>query len=451
MTERSAPITPDDLVRLAPDYLQRQRWYGAAGRTLVGVETVDFEVLQPGLPALVWALVDGHFAEGDAVTYQLVLGVRPLEDTERFLEGKGRMFLGDLDTPDGPVLVYDALVDPDLAVLFLRHIAPDEEVERMRPINVEQSNTSVIFDERLILKVFRRVPVGPNPDVEMTDALARAGFTHISAPVAAWRRDGRDLAVVRQYLAGGSDGWQLAMTSLRDLYDRRLDPALSGGDFAPEASRLGEITADMHLALARGLGSQPGDAGEWAAAMVAQLDRVPPGTIDGEAVAAVYARLRDVDDAGCAIRVHGDAHLGQTMRTDDGWYVLDFEGEPAAPLDERRQPSSPLRDVAGMLRSFHYAAQAGLIERGVELDDELADLADQWERRSADAFFKGYLAVDGIESLLPPDEGDRRLVLDAFLLAKAVYEVAYEAAHRPDWLPIPLSAVRRLLDQGVGA
>jgi maltokinase len=439
-------ITRADLARLLPDFLPRQRWYGAGDRQLESVDVIDCETLRDEWPVLVWALAEARFEDGGRALYQVPVGLRPLEEPERFLEGKGRGVLGDHDTPDGPALVYDALVDPELTLALLSAIAPDEPAEHARALNVEQSNTSVIFDERLIMKLFRRVHEGPNPDVEVTEALAGVGFTHISAPVASWRRDDRDLAVVREFLSGATDGWHLALTSLRDLYGSRIDPSEAGGDFAPEAERLGAITAEMHVALAEAFGTEPGDPAAWAGAMDAHLHRVPSDDFDARAVAAAYERLTSVDDPGVSMRVHGDLHLGQTMRTDTGWYVLDFEGEPALPLVERRQASSPLRDVAGMLRSFHYASQSGLIERGVEIDDELAHLGDVWERRSTDAFLDGYWSVDGVADLTPRDESARAVVLDAFLLSKAVYEVGYEAANRPTWVGIPLTAVHRLLD-----
>ncbi len=436
------------LASLLTDYLPRQRWFGAADRTLAGVDIAAFEPLPSGdseWPALFWVMATARFEDETSASYQVPVGVRPLEATERFLEGKGRAFLGDADTPAGPALVYDAFVDPDLAIAFLKHVAPDEEVHLVRPLNVEQSNTSVVYDERLIMKVFRRVADGPNPDVEVTRALAGVGFEHISAPVAEWHRDGRDLAVVRQFLVGATDGWTLAQTSLRDLYDSHLDPAESGGDFAPEAHRLGEITGSLHAALADAFGAVPGDSSAWADDMETQLSRMPPSSIDVDTVVAVYKRLRTVAGAGASLRIHGDYHLGQVMRADTGWYILDFEGEPARPLEERRRPSSPLRDVAGMLRSFHYAAQVALLERGEEADEELADLATRWEQRSADAFIEGYLDVDEVGELLPSDDACLLAMLDAFTVDKAVYEVRYELANRPSWVPIPIQGLERVL------
>jgi len=434
---------------LLPDFLLRQRWYGAGERQLEGVKLVELEILRTDEPLLAWVLAEARFATGDPSTYQVLVGLRPLAATERFLEGKGRAFLGDLDTDAGPALAYDALVDPELCLALLRHVYPEDPVSLVRPLNLEQSNTSIVYDERLIMKVFRRLNEGRNPDVEVTAALARVGFEHISPPVVDWTYKGRDLAVVREFLVGASDGWQLALTSLRDLYDRRLDPAQSGGDFAPECRRLGEITGAMHVALAEAFGTAGGDPAAWAEAMHAHLARVPSdtegATFDAVGVAERYDAVAELDDVGQAIRVHGDYHLGQTMRADAGWFVLDFEGEPQLPVAERRLPSSPLRDVAGMLRSFHYAAQSGLAERADEVDEELLGLARAWEDRAAGAFLRGYLQADGVDALLPADPAARTAVLDAFVLSKAVYEVGYELANRPDWARIPLSAVDRLV------
>ncbi len=444
-------IDPSDLAVLLPDFLVRQRWYGANDLELKSVEVSTFDAWRTEWPALVWVIAEARFGDDSTARFQIPIGMRPLDQTERFLEGKGRSFLGDSDTAHGPALVYDALVDPELAVEFLHRIAPGEHVERVRSLNVEQSNTSVVYDERLIMKLFRRLAEGPNPDVEITEGLARVGFTHISAPVVAWREGDIDLAVVREFLEGGTEGWQLALTSLRDMYNSRLEPNETGGDFGPEAARLGQITAEMHLKLAEAFGTSDGEPKVWADAMHANLARSGARALDATAVAAVYDALREIDDAGRSIRVHGDYHLGQTMRTDGGWYILDFEGEPALPLDERRRTSSPLRDVAGMLRSFHYASEVALAERGSESDDdELRNLGRRWERHVSEQFRNGYFETDGIDDLLPATAHEREVVLDSFVLAKAVYEVGYELAHRPDWVRIPLEAVSRLVGSHPG-
>jgi maltokinase len=446
----------DDLAeQLAPllsEFLPRQRWY-AGGDAPASVRVAVLDVLDSE-PLLAWFLVDAEDPSGATATYQVVLGGRETPCDLEFLQGKERVTVG---TVDGWVW-YDALVDPELALTVLRRVAPDESAEVARPLVVEQSNTSVVYDERLILKMFRRVHPEPNPDVEITQALGARGFPHVVPQLAEMRYEGADLAVVRQYLLGSVDAWQLAHTSLRDLLGTRMPPEDAGGDFGPEAFTLGEVTGRLHVAMAAEFGVHEPDTEAWLEGFRAQLARLPTGEIEvgGESVAMsdlvdvaavdrVLAAVAEVADPGPAIRTHGDLHLGQLLLADTGWFVLDFEGEPVRPVVERLTAVSPLRDVAGMVRSFHYAARTGLLERGRDVDPELVDLAQQWEARAVEAYRAGYRHAEGIDELLPESEEDRATVQRAFELDKAIYEVLYEIAHRPDWVGIPASAVRRTL------
>ncbi|MGH9042449.1 MAG: phosphotransferase, partial [Acidimicrobiia bacterium] len=266
------------------------------------------------------------------------------------------------------------------------------------------------------------------------------GFTHVAEPLGAWIDQGRDLAFAQRFLAGATEGWAMALTSLRDLYADPCDPADAGGDFGAEAHRLGEVTADLHVAMAEAFGRAPGNNHEWADLMDEQMKRVLPDDV-AESARRIISRLRELDDAGPAIRVHGDYHLGQVMRTDTGWYVLDFEGEPARALSERIRPTSPLKDVTGMLRSLAYAPIVAMATQ----DDDLTGLARAWEARNRSCFLDGYFTRAEEADLLPSDTAARTTVLTAFELDKAVYEVAYEAAHRPDWVDIPTRAVAELV------
>ncbi|MFS8584979.1 MAG: aminoglycoside phosphotransferase [Acidimicrobiia bacterium] len=446
----------DDLSEtLAPflvAYLPRQRWFaGQDPPRDVRITPLD---VREGDTVLAWLLVEATHADGGTAVYQVVLGGRPAPCDLDFLQGKERSTVGEAD---GWVF-YDALVDPELALEVLARVAPDESAEMARPLPVEQSNTSIVYDERLILKLFRRVHDEPNPDVEITRILGDRGFPHVVPQLAELRHGNADLAVVRQYLLGSTDGWDLAHTSLRDMLGNRLAPEDAGGDFRPEAHALGVVTGRLHVAMADAFGTTEGDPAAWLDGFRAQLARVPSGEVDlgGERVsprslidtAAVEATLREllaVEDPGPAFRIHGDLHLGQFLLADAGWFVLDFEGEPARPPSERTVVSSPLRDVAGMVRSFHYAARTALAERGRDMDIELVDLASAWEARAVEAFLDGYHSVEGVEGLLPASHRDREDVLRAFALDKAVYEVLYELAHRPDMVDIPASAVQRAL------
>lgn len=425
----------DQIERLLPDYLVRQRWFGEAGD--VAVAGVEWAEVDGEAPPLLRGIVT---VEPGGARYQVLVGLRPLSDTETFLEGKGRAFLGDVDGEDGPLLAYDAVVDPDLAARLLAVVAPGEEAGVVRPVQAEASNTLVVFDDRLVLKVFRRLHDGPNPDVEVGEALAAVGFEGVPEQVAAWHDGERHLAVVRRYLTGAVDAWEMARTSVRDLLDRRLPPAECGGDFSAEAERIGRRIAELHVALAEALGSAPADPAAWAEALrtgVGAAGEVPASAFD--ALAAL-----DPDDAGVAMRVHGDLHLGQLLQAVDGWHVLDFEGEPLLPFADRTAPSSPLRDLAGMARSLDYAARVTAREQPGPPDDEINALADAWVDRNVAALLDGYREVEGVEALTPTAAG-WDTVLDAFVLAKAAYELAYEQRHRPDWVPIPEAALAKLL------
>ena len=312
----------------------------------------------------------------------------------------------------------------------------------------EQSNTSLVFGESAIFKVFRRVSAGPNPELEVASALAQLGSSHVAEPYG-WietRMDGATavLAILSRYLRAASDGWSLAATSVRDLYATEgARPGEVGGDFAGEAERLGAATAQVHRDLADAFGRselEPEAIRELAEQMYRRLDlaiaEVPELARHADKVGDAYSHLAKLIDPVPAQRVHGDYHLGQVMRTQTGWVVLDFEGEPASPLAQRRARSSPLRDVAGMLRSFDYAARHQLLTHPDAVS--LAPKAGGWVRHNGDAFCAGYAAAGGI------DPAENSVLLRAMLLDKAVYEVIYEARNRPTWLSIPLESIAEL-------
>jgi len=414
-------------------------------------DLVDQEIRGGGFPALVRLLV-----RADGSHYQVVVGLRARDEHPEFLRGQDRAFMGDVSTAAGDAVAYDAVFDPELALVILAMVAPGEKAARSRLMGAEQSNTSLVYDERVILKLFRRLQPGHNPEVEVTQALGAQGFSRVAAPLANLRVGDFDLAVLQPFLAGAAEGWALALTSLRDLFGMHdtqsvpvidpdapppvADPAQAGGDFSGEAARLGTMTGGMHVALADAFGRHPADPKIWAASIARQLEAVGVDDVDHDAALAVLDRMA-VAEPGPAIRVHGDYHLGQVLRTDAGWYVLDFEGEPARSLDERRRPTSALKDVAGMLRSFHYAAAVARTERDSE---ELDQLAAAWEDRNRQAFLRGYMRAAGPGGIVADDTRSFDAVLAGFELEKAVYELGYERAHRPDWEPIPLAALRRL-------
>jgi maltokinase len=437
-------------------WLVKQRWFAGKGRGLRDLAIVADTEVVGGDPELRHLIIT--VSHGTAVDYyQVLVGLRRrlparLRHARIGPSGDGRQ-------------AYDALHDSDLTKPLLTGMADDSSVSSLHMRSVpgacfetgldslvlgaEQSNTSLVYGDESILKVFRRVSPGPNPDLEVTTALARLGSPHVAEPLG-WietRLEGvsTSLAILSRYLRLASDGWLLAATSVRDLYategpDDGVRAADVGGDFAGEAHRLGRATAQVHADLAAAFGTDevgPDAAAELSERMYRNLDvakaAVPELARHAEMIGAAYAALAKLKGAFPVQRVHGDYHLGQVMRTETGWVVLDFEGEPAAPLAQRRARSSPLRDVAGMLRSFDYAARHQLI--GHPDRSALNVVARDWVRRNASAFCAGYAEAGGL------DPAANEVLLRALQLDKAVYEVLYEARHRPSWLPIPLDSL----------
>ncbi len=441
-------------------WLVQQRWFAGKGRGLRDLAVVADTEMVGGDPELRHLIIT--VSHGTTVDYyQVLVGLRAaLPDSLRHAHigesGDGRQ-------------AYDALHDSDLTRPLLAAIAAESSIGslQMRKVpgarfetgldslvlSAEQSNTSLVYGEESILKVFRRLSPGPNPDLEVTTALARLGSPHIAEPFG-WieaRLEGvsTSLAILSKYLRLASDGWSLAATSVRDLYAMEesasdvVRAADAGGDFAGEACRLGIATAQVHADLAAAFGTDElgTDAlAELTEQMFRKLDlakaAVPELGRYAEKIGDAYSRLAKLKGPFPVQRVHGDYHLGQVMRTETGWVVLDFEGEPATPLAQRRARSSPLRDVAGMLRSFDYAARHQLIGRPDQA--ALSSVARDWVRRNASAFCAGYAEAGGLD----PDSND--VLLRALQIDKAVYEVLYEARHRPSWLPIPLDSLAEL-------
>jgi maltokinase len=449
-------------------WLVKQRWFAGKGRTVHDLAVVADTEIVPGDPGLRHLLVTvSHGATSDC--YQLFIGLRA--------RLPARLRHAQIGSYQG-MAAYDALHDSDLTRTLLDAIVADRTVGALRFCRIpgaelawahasesgldslvltgEQSNTSLVFGESAIFKVFRRVAAGPNPDLEVAAALVELGSTHIAEPYG-WvetRIDGATtvLAILSRYLRAASDGWALAATSVRDLYALHgagdAAAAVSaageaGGDFAGEAERLGVATAQVHADLAAAFGTselEPEALRELAEQMFRRLDlaiaAVPELGASADLIGDAFSSLAKVTEPTPAQRVHGDYHLGQVMRTQTGWVVLDFEGEPASPLAQRRARSSPLRDVAGMLRSFDYAARHQVLTHPDRAS--LALVAGDWVRRNAEAFCAGYAEAGGL------DPARNAVLLRALLLDKAVYEVIYEARNRPNWLVIPLESIAEI-------
>ena len=442
-------------------WMPAQRWF--PGDRIGGDVTVIADtLLAAGDPELRHLIVS--VGSGAPARYQVLAGFR-----RQLPAGLAHTVIG---TDQRGKMVYDGLHDSELTAVLLRAIAgeraagplafarePDAAIDltaRSLVLSVEQSNTSLVFGDSAILKVFRRLFPGPNPDLEITSALARLGSSDIARPLGSVssRLDGEPvlLAVLSEYQRGACDGWQLALTSLRDLYARYADrgagtaadaAAEAGGDFAGEARRLGSATARVHADLARAFGTQtlgPEDLAGLAGQMTLKLKEasaeVSALATFADKVATAYAALTEISGPVTVQRIHGDYHLGQVLRSQSGWVLLDFEGEPLVPLDRRRDLAPALRDVAGMLRSFDYAARHLLV--GHPDASRLSGTALEWVARNSAAFCEGYAEEHG------SDPRDQAILLRALMLDKAVYEVMYEARHRPSWQDIPLDAIAGL-------
>lgn len=432
----SAPTTFDHLLPALNSWMPAQRWFQGSEEPKSLSIRESQTLLEGGeeAPGMASLILDA-----DGILWHLIVGWRPATGLPASVADRDGAVIGELG--DG-LVAYEATPDFELGAYLCQMVTGRAEPpSHIRPVGTEQSNTSLVCDDEIVVKVFRRIEPGPNPDVSVPSALTDAGFGHVPAVVGVWRRGELDLAVAQKYLTGASDGFALALASLRDCLRSRVVPEESGADFAAEAHRLGEVTGELHLALAKAFGRRDSEPKQWAVEIAGELDQAG---LDRREARELLERLETMQSGGSLIRGHGDYHLGQVLRTDAGWFVLDFEGEPDRRAEERERPATPLRDLAGMLRSLDYAAAVGLGEQAAAERDELAPLADAWVSRNRDALQTGYLSVAGVEELLPAP-ADCAVVLAAFELEKAVYELGYERAHRPDWVHIPEAAIARLL------
>jgi maltokinase len=442
------------------DFVLRQRWFGAKSRDVAHVTVVAAPVVRTVAPLLAIAISEIRFHAGTHETYQLPLGFRPASE-------------GWSDEPIGEVdgwVAYDALADPVLArelvqlmrtggdvrggegVLEFRSTGEElGTLEDVRPMGAEQSNSSLVFDESLALKAYRRLEAGINPELELLRFLTERGFegtpalagwaAYLGAPLDA------TLAIAQEFIPTDGDGWELALRTLSSDPEWLLD----------RMRAVGETVGIMHTVLA----SDPSDpafsadepSAESLSLLTASVDEeieqvflslpdrpeLEPIAGRGEEVREQLRQLSHVGAVGRVIRHHGDLHLGQLLWSEErGWIVIDFEGEPARSLPERRRKRSPLRDVAGMLRSFAYAASASEIEQG-------AVPPEGWEERAREEFLSGYL--DSVDASIVPSGQALEQLLAVFELEKAVYELRYELDNRPDWVRIPVAGIARMLDR----
>jgi predicted trehalose synthase len=416
---------PDQITGPLEEWMIEQRWFASKAREVASVNVLD-KIELSSAPALDFEVVEARFQAGTHELYQLLPG-----------EPEGIGALAELFGREATVG----------SVSFHGGLAPSGHV---RSMGAEQSNSSIVFGEEQVLKVFRRIEPGENPELEMLRFLSLRGFENV-AKLSGWyvysgELMAATLGILQEFVPESREGWQLALDDPQGLLARigelgvataRMHNILASDPadpaFAPEepsAEALSLLTATIDEQIERGFLDLPqGD------------ERVAPIAGRGEEVRDRLQMLSHIGVGGRLIRHHGDYHLGQTMLTDERWVILDFEGEPARSLLDRRRKRSPLRDVAGMLRSFAYAASASELLRGVPAPGG-------WEERARAAYIEAYLET--IEPfLLPAGRSAIEKLLAIFELEKAIYELHYELNNRPDWVRIPVAGIDRLLQEEV--
>jgi maltose alpha-D-glucosyltransferase/alpha-amylase len=486
-----------------PGFLYSQRWFGGKARKLSLVRLIDQGRLPIDPPAFATVLEVGYDDGGERELYFVPLAVVAGADSA----GPGAV--ARLTGPAGEAVLRDALTVEGVCSMLLAMVGegrgfatragrvrglatsayqelrgdPDSTLPASRS-PATSSNSLIFFGERLLLKVFRRLQPGINPEYEVGRFLterARFDRTPKVAGALEYLRPGEEtstVGILEEVVPARGDGWSHALRELDGYYERATDGPPSAepvGPYLEAAAILGKRTAEMHLALA----SDPHDPvfapepftaadadavrdevlrqGRSALAVLARtVDKLPSDVVpaarrlldEGPAALGRITGANLAVPAATRIRIHGDYHLGQVLCTDGDYVILDFEGEPTRPVAERRAKLSPVRDVAGMLRSYHYAAYAGLFAAAHGRADEVARLepwADHWQREVSAAFLQTYRATADRTALLPQDPGDFATLLDAFMLGKAFFELAYELNNRPDWVRIPLQGVLGLI------
>ena len=534
-----------ELERAIARFLPTRRWFSGKARRIRSVTVTDSLPLagpRAGLPARV-LIARVEFNEGEAETYAMPLMLLEGERAERLAADAPRSVVARMERRGEPAVIAEALFDPDVCRALLdavrhrrrlrgseggslagrpspalRDVLDGEEPPEPSIFRAEQSNTSVLFGQSLILKLFRRVEDGVNPDLELGRYLAeRTAFAHTPRVAGAleYRKDGGEpatLAILHEFVPNEGDAWQYTLDALGRFYEQAVterirpgaqppEPAVEGlqeraagevpdevdevvGSYLQSAQLMGTRLAELHAALA-GDGADPALAAEpitphyqrsvyqsarnLTGRTMQLLRRALPSLGERERADAEDLLARDGDILrrfsalidrrvrAARIRVHGDLHLGQVLFTGRDFLIIDFEGEPTRSLTERRVKRTPLRDVAGLLRSFDYATVTALLDavaRGlVDADSDAARELEAWGRHWNEwvsaAFLGSYLEAAGDAPWIPADPDALALVLDTALLEKAIYELAYELNNRPDWVPVPLRGIRDLLDGGV--
>jgi len=461
-----------DLEGALAAWLPRQRWFAGKSRGLGEVRVEASVPLRTALPSLHAVVVAVAYADGGIERYHLPIGHDRGVESRQFAERHPDALIHHGARP-GDGVFYDAVHDQRLGAVYLDLLSKGATLEQLRfhrapawtetmrgpgrLLDGEQSNSSLVFGNKLILKLFRLLQPGENPELEVTRALAANGFDGCAAPLGWIEGLGSTLGVLQPYYAGSVEGWKLATERVARHYQALADsPGGDPGNFTGEARALGLLTASLHAALGEALpkvSQGKPDLERLSGRLHSQLNEVaalvPALRRERHSIEAVYSQALEASGGSLRLqRIHGDYHLGQVLRIGQRWIAVDFEGEPARSLEARRSLASPLQDAAGMLRSFDYAAFRPLHEpdRGRDPVERarLRAAALCWVEANREAFLGAYLGRAAEGGWLPSHP---ELLLRAYELDKAVYEVLYEARHRPGWLPIPLGGIYRVLGE----
>jgi maltose alpha-D-glucosyltransferase/alpha-amylase len=512
-----------------PAYFKSKRWFGSKGRNIKDFKLIDYTTLTTEPKLSMSVLVQINYSEGAAEFYHLPLLVELSQAVAPEIKNQPYSFVATISTAQGEYVAHDAFSDPNFAKLLFRYIYETEQfatssgagkfsfgkvgnhlaspnVETVKLISTEQSNTSVVYNDSLILKCFRKLSAGKNPDFEIPYFLtAHTNFTHVPklAGYIEYDRDQSEtfsMGVLQDFIHNIGDGYNYSLNQLRNFF-QELEVALLNGTalnlneeartaqastlaqpYIQAISQLGAITAELHNALASAAAKedpafepeviQTADIELWHTSILQLIDRVISTATNHLKNASaslrqqletitkykqdyldVVGRLSVLEQAGVnKIRYHGDYHLGQVLKTEDSFVILDFEGEPARTLAERRAKYWPLKDVTGMLRSFSYAASTVLFEEQARLEakvaaSELEKWAVTWEQLARQSFLEGYMEVahqNQGAKFLPDNPEVLQQAMDVFETEKAFYELLYEINNRPNWIAIPLTGLERI-------
>lgn len=518
------------LESILPEYIAQRRWFRAKTRTIERTEIEDV-LSVPGTKAYILVL-RLQYTAGEPDNYVLTLAFG--EGAIGSVPGQSQDVIAKYRTGAGSEgELHEALSQPELRTALLNAVATsgvftgrtgdlvalqtsafrgkrDAEDLKLESFvsRAEQSNTSIIYGDRFILKLFRKIEPGINPDVEIGAFLTERGFANTPAVLGKFEYRSKDgstaysVGILQDFVRNQGDAWKYTLDSLSGYFERALArgakaPALPTnhplelmehqlpqedrvlfGEYLDSAFLLGRRTAEMHTALADDSGGadfvpEPFTEEEGQKLyheMIAQAEitfellRRKQAVLTGvaeeyagqvlqmeERVTGSFSTLRDRSIDAVRIRFHGDYHLGQVLYTGADFMIIDFEGEPARPLSERRSKTLAMRDVAGMIRSFQYAAYAALFGQvsGVPTKPETTSAVESWAALwtgwISAAYLRGYFHTAGTAKFVPTDAAERVRLFDAFLLQKALYEVAYELNNRPDWVRIPLRGILSLV------